>query len=86
MLTVIAAITAPKTCDSSRGHLASAVAADQLGDLRAQDAVLQARERVLKRAQVREQRHHPGITEVQSGRGLAVLDGRRHQTLERAGV
>jgi hypothetical protein len=41
---------------------------------------------VLKRAQVREQRHHSGVTEVQSGRGLAVLDGRRHQTLERAGV
>jgi hypothetical protein len=34
MPTVIATITAPKTCDSSRGHLASAVAADQLGDLR----------------------------------------------------
>ncbi len=86
MPTVIATITAPKTCDSSRGHLASAVAADPLGDLLAQDAVGQAREQVLKRAQAREQRHHPGITEVQSGHGLAVLDGRRHQTLERAGV
>ena len=62
------------------------VAGDQLGDLRAQGAVRQAREQVLEGAQAGEQRHHPGVSEVQGGRGLAVLDGRRHQTLERRGV
>jgi hypothetical protein len=68
------------------GHLARRGAGDQFGDLRAQGAVRQACEQVLEGAQPGEERHHSGVTEVQSGRGLAVLDRRRHQTRQRRGV